>query len=54
MERDGLYTRLYSMQFRDPQEELAALRARPGDRQLRERSLPEEPVGLLDLLRGSR
>jgi ATP-binding cassette, subfamily B, bacterial MsbA len=52
MARNGLYARLYSMQFRDPEEELAGPRAVPGDEQSRQRSLPEEPVGLLDLLRG--
>jgi ATP-binding cassette, subfamily B, bacterial MsbA len=53
IERNGLYTRLYSMQFRDPEEELAGRRARLPDRQPEERSLPEQRVGLLDLLRGS-
>ena len=54
MARNGLYARLYSMQFRDPEEELAGPRAAPGDEPPRQRSLPEESVGLLDLLRGSR
>ncbi|MFL5807641.1 MAG: ABC transporter ATP-binding protein [Roseiflexaceae bacterium] len=52
MERDGLYTRLYSMQFRDPVEELAGWRARPRDTQPEERSLPEPRVGLLGVLNG--
>jgi hypothetical protein len=41
------------MQFRDPEEELVGLRARLHARQPEERSLPEQRVGLLDLLRGS-
>jgi hypothetical protein len=53
MERDGLYARLYSMQFRDPEEEVAGLRARPRDTQPEERSQPEQRVGLLGVLRGS-
>jgi ATP-binding cassette, subfamily B, bacterial MsbA len=53
MERDGLYARLYSMQFRDPEEEVVGPRARPRDAQPEERSLPEQRVGLLDVLRGS-
>jgi subfamily B ATP-binding cassette protein MsbA len=51
MEHDGLYARLYSMQFRDPEEELAGPRARPRDAQPEERSLPEQRVGLLGVLR---
>jgi subfamily B ATP-binding cassette protein MsbA len=53
MERNGLYTRLYSMQFRDHDEELAGARARPHDTQPEEQSLPDTRVGLLGLLRGS-
>lgn len=53
MARDGLYTRLYSMQFRDPEEEWAALRAQPAARQPAERNQPEQRLGLLNMLRGS-
>jgi subfamily B ATP-binding cassette protein MsbA len=53
MERNGLYTRLYSMQFRDPEEELAGQRAKPHDTEPEEESLPETRVGLFGLLRGS-
>jgi ATP-binding cassette, subfamily B, bacterial MsbA len=53
MERNGLYTRLYSMQFRDPEEELAKPHDKLRDDQPAERSLPEDRVGLLDMLRGS-
>jgi ATP-binding cassette, subfamily B, bacterial MsbA len=53
MERNGLYTRLYSMQFRDPEEELAGLQAKPHDTLPEEPSLPDKRIGLLGLLRGS-
>jgi ATP-binding cassette, subfamily B, bacterial MsbA len=53
LERNGLYTRLYAMQFRDPEEELAGVRAKLHDAQPQERSLPEPRVGLLDMLRAS-
>jgi len=53
MQHNGLYTRLYSMQFRDPEEELAGLRAKQPEPQEDEPSLPDKPVGLLGLLRGS-
>jgi subfamily B ATP-binding cassette protein MsbA len=52
MERNGLYTRLYSMQFRDPEEQLAGRRAALRDTQPQEPSLVEQRVGLLGLLRG--
>jgi len=60
MERNGLYARLYSMQFRDPEEELAAFQAeRCGqwDRQKEpalgaKTSMPKSP-GLLNMLRGT-
>jgi len=51
MERNGLYARLYAMQFRNPEEELAALLAKAR----LEAAAPAQPVqpgGLLDLLRG--
>jgi subfamily B ATP-binding cassette protein MsbA len=50
MARDGLYTRLYSMQFRDPQGELAVPRAVSPDPRLAARNLPEPPIGQLELL----
>jgi subfamily B ATP-binding cassette protein MsbA len=51
MEQNGLYARLYSMQFRSPEEELAALLAKARVEGIGE-SLPEKPGGILDLLRG--
>jgi subfamily B ATP-binding cassette protein MsbA len=52
MEKNGLYARLYSMQFRNPEEELAALLAKAQAEQPAEASLPEKSSGLLDMLRG--
>ncbi len=54
MEINGLYARLYSMQFRDPEEELVALRAtmsfkngnHNGDK------APEKPAGILNVILG--
>ncbi len=51
LEKNGLYARLYSMQFRNPEEELAALLAMARAESRGERT-PEKPGGLLDLLRG--
>ncbi|MGB8215067.1 MAG: ABC transporter ATP-binding protein [Anaerolineales bacterium] len=54
MALDGLYARLYSMQFRNPEEELAALLARArAERPVGEENPPEKRGGLLDLLRGA-
>ena len=52
MEKNGLYARLYSMQFRNPEEELAALLEKARAEGIGEESLPEKPGGILDLLRG--
>ena len=53
MEQNGLYARLYSMQFRNPEEELAALLAQArAEGRVNKGNLPEPPGGLLDLLRG--
>jgi ABC-type oligopeptide transport system ATPase subunit len=54
MERNGLYARLYSMQFRDPEEELAALRAAMSspDAQNNGAKSLEKPAGLLDVILG--
>jgi ATP-binding cassette, subfamily B, bacterial MsbA len=52
MELNGLYARLYSMQFRNPEEELAALLAKARSEQVPEGSQPEKRGGLMDLLRG--
>jgi hypothetical protein len=52
MEKNGLYARLYSMQFRNPEEELAALLAQARAEQAVGEALPEKPGGILDLLRG--
>jgi ATP-binding cassette, subfamily B, bacterial MsbA len=53
MALDGLYTRLYSMQFRDPAAEMAERRARPHDTPPTERSLPDQRAGLVGALSGS-
>jgi len=56
MELNGLYARLYSMQFRDPEEEIAALRATvsssnsSGHRQDAKSS--EKPAGILNVILG--
>lgn len=51
MARNGLYARLYSMQFRHPDEEMAALYARlPSNGNKGEERLPEKSGGLLDVL----
>jgi subfamily B ATP-binding cassette protein MsbA len=53
MEKNGLYARLYSMQFRNPDEELAGLlaKARAGQPVVTE-SLPVNYGSFLDVLRG--
>ena len=54
MELNGLYARLYSMQFRDPEEELSALRAKTpvSENQYIEEKIPERPTGLLSTIFG--
>jgi subfamily B ATP-binding cassette protein MsbA len=54
MEQNGLYARLYSMQFRNPEEELAVLLEAQHNGPNHEKKLPERPIGLLDMLRGRR
>jgi len=49
MAHNGLYARLYSMQFRDPEEELAAL-STVGNHEDSGETPPEKPAGLLDML----
>jgi ATP-binding cassette, subfamily B, bacterial MsbA len=53
MEHNGLYARLYSMQFRDPEEELAALRTAmsASENQIEIKPL-EKPVGILGAILG--
>ncbi len=51
MERNGLYARLYSMQFRDPEEELAALRAAMSSNGHKAKS-PDKPAGILNVILG--
>lgn len=53
MKFDGMYARLYAMQFRDPEEELAALLAKPRDERARAELQPEKRLGILDVLRGT-
>ncbi len=52
MERDGLYARLYSMQFRDPEEELAALKSTLHTGVQSQEKAPVKPSGLLGTLLG--
>jgi subfamily B ATP-binding cassette protein MsbA len=56
MERNGLYARLYSMQFRDPEEELAMLQnALHNAEQRAQEKKPEKSAGLLSaILEGGR
>ena len=52
MQLNGMYARLYSMQFRDPEEELAGLLAKlnDGQHQAQEVSQPEKRSGLMNIL----
>jgi ABC-type multidrug transport system ATPase subunit len=55
MEHNGLYARLYSMQFRDPEEELAALHATMSSSsksQHNEVKPFEKPTGILGAILG--
>jgi subfamily B ATP-binding cassette protein MsbA len=56
MQLNGLYARLYAMQFRDPEEELAAQQASRSSsksNEYRERTIsPEKPAGILDVILG--
>ena len=52
MERNGMYARLYSMQFRDPEEELAALQAAWHNNGHQEGKSPAKSAGLLDAILG--
>jgi len=52
MELNGLYARLYSMQFRNPEEELAVLLEAQHNGANHDQKQPDRPVGLLDMLRG--
>ena len=54
MERNGLYARLYSMQFRDPAEELAAWQSAVLAAAETPPSTPQppKPAGILSLIRG--
>jgi subfamily B ATP-binding cassette protein MsbA len=52
MERNGMYARLYSMQFRDPEEELAALQAALHDGTRQEEKRAGKSAGLLDAILG--
>jgi subfamily B ATP-binding cassette protein MsbA len=52
MEENGLYARLYSMQFRNPEEELTALLPKLQAEQPVTAYQPEKSGGLLDILRG--
>jgi len=50
MGRNGLYTRLYSMQFRDPEEELAGLRVKLHDNQAEGNPRNAPPLRIPSLL----
>jgi ATP-binding cassette, subfamily B, bacterial MsbA len=51
MAQNGLYARLYSMQFRNPEEEMTALRmALPSSANHNGEERPEQQAGLLDVL----
>jgi subfamily B ATP-binding cassette protein MsbA len=52
MELNGMYARLYSMQFRDPEEELAALQAALHNNGHQEGKPPAKSAGLLDTILG--
>jgi subfamily B ATP-binding cassette protein MsbA len=52
MERNGMYARLYSMQFRDPEEELAALQAALHNNGHQEGKSPAKSAGILDAILG--
>jgi len=52
MELNGMYARLYSMQFRDPEEELAALQAARRNGSHNKEKIPEKPSGLLNVILG--
>jgi ATP-binding cassette, subfamily B, bacterial MsbA len=56
MELNGLYARLYSMQFRDPEEEMAGLRASAPSRNSNGyhngTKSPEKPTGILNVILG--
>jgi ATP-binding cassette, subfamily B, bacterial MsbA len=52
MERNGLYARLYSMQFRNPEEELAPLLTKTQAVRSVDKNLPEKSGSLLDRLTG--
>ena len=51
MRLHGLYARLYSMQFRDPDEELAARAVHVNDKPIKEPVLAKRRSGLLGVLR---
>jgi subfamily B ATP-binding cassette protein MsbA len=52
MEHNGMYARLYSMQFRDPEEELAVWQNALRNGALNEKKTPEKPAGILNVLLG--
>jgi hypothetical protein len=52
MGRNGLYARLYSLQFRNPEEELAAWQAAQKNVSSHEKKPPEKPARLLGTLLG--
>jgi ABC-type multidrug transport system fused ATPase/permease subunit len=53
MALNGMYARLYAMQFRDPEEELAGLLAKAKENHQEVEARPVKSGGLLDLVRGN-
>ena len=53
MALNGMYARLYAMQFRDPEEELAGLLAKAKENHREVVVPPVKSGGLLDLVRGN-
>ena len=53
MALNGMYARLYAMQFRDPEEELAGLLAKAKENHREVIVQPVKSGGLLDLVRGN-
>ena len=56
MSKNGLYARLYAMQFRDPEEELVGLLAKlnHNSHQPEGETHPQKRTGLLEMIQGNR
>jgi len=51
MAKNGLYARLYSMQFRNPEEELAMLLPKAQSKDFSNQPVAEQQAGLMSILR---